>query len=405
MNHGIRIQTDGHVTTPRGFRAGATSAGIKSYARDALDLGMLVSDHECVAAGTFTKSTVKGAPVVVTQRNLSDNRARAIVVNSGCANVATGERGVADADEMCTRAAALIGCEARDIAVCSTGHIGHFLPMDKIREGLPRVEVKADGGAELARAIMTTDRRPKHLAASFDLDGRTITVGGIAKGSGMIHPDMATMFGFLTTDAPLEPDFCQAVLRRVVDRTFNMISVDADTSTSDTVLLLANGAAGGKAIDASQPAAAAFEAALEVVARHLAREIARDGEGSTKLIEIRVTGAATTEEARIAARAISASPLVKVGVYGNDPNWGRVLAAIGKSGAQIDLARAVVRIGEIATYAEGAPCEPERSLVVAELAGPEVILGADLGVGTGSATAWGCDLTEAYVTVKGVFTT
>jgi glutamate N-acetyltransferase / amino-acid N-acetyltransferase len=401
----LELNPEGHVTTPRGFRAAATSAGIKSYAADALDLGILCGEGMCVVAGTFTKSTVKGAPVVVTQRHIAGGRVRGIVVNSGCANVATGTRGIADAEEMCARAAKLLGCAAAELAVCSTGHIGHFLPMEKIRAGIERVAPRADGGFELARAIMTTDRRPKHLAASFEAGGRRYTVGGIAKGSGMIHPDMATMFGFMTTDAPLDPGFGRAVLRRVVDRTFNMISVDGDTSTSDTVLLLASGAAGGDAFDEAHPAALGFEAALEAVARHLAREIARDGEGANKLIEVRVTGAASVEEARAAARAISASALVKVGVHGNDPNWGRVLAAVGKSGAHIDLTRAVVRIGNTATYADGGPVAFERAAVVGAMAQPEVLIAADLASGKHEATAWGCDLTEAYVTVKGVFHT
>jgi glutamate N-acetyltransferase/amino-acid N-acetyltransferase len=400
----VKTLPDGHVTTPAGFRAGAASAGIKSYAQSALDLGILASDADCVAAGTFTRSTVKGAPVLVTQRHLGDRKARGIVVNSGCANVATGEQGIADAEEMTRMAAEVIGCAAEDLAVCSTGHIGQMLPMDKIRAGIPRVELQRDGGASLARAIMTTDTRPKHLAATTEIDGRTVTVGGIAKGSGMIHPDMATMFGFLTTDARLEPSYCAAVLKRVVDRTFNMISIDNDTSTSDTVLLLASGAAGGGAIDDAHPDARRFEAAREVVARHLAREIARDGEGATKLFEARITGAATLDEARAAARTITASPLVKVGVYGNDPNWGRILMAIGRSGARIDLARAVVRVGDVIVFAEGKPQLPPRASIVAALSRPEVFMSADLASGDVSATAWGCDLTEDYVKVKGVFT-
>jgi glutamate N-acetyltransferase/amino-acid N-acetyltransferase len=399
------IIPDGHVTTPSGFRAGAVFAGIKTYGEDKLDLGLLAADTPCVAAGVYTKSTVKGAPVIVTQRHLADARAQAIVVNAGCANVATGAQGMADAEEMSRLAAAVAGCAADDVAVCSTGVIGRPLPMELIREWLPRVELRPDGGFDLARAIMTTDTRPKHIAAAVEVDGRRYTVGGIAKGSGMIHPDMATMFGFLTTDAPLTPAFCDAVLRRVVDRSFNMVSVDNDTSTSDTVLLLANGAAGGAVIDEGRPAAAAFESALDAVARHLAREIARDGEGASKLIEVRITGAATPEEARAAARTITASPLMKAAVYGNDPNWGRVMMAIGRSGARIDLDRAAVRIGEMVMYAQGRPHEPDGAQVRRALAGPEVLIAADLGMGAAAATAWGCDLTEGYVKINAEYTT
>ncbi|MGH2602522.1 MAG: bifunctional glutamate N-acetyltransferase/amino-acid acetyltransferase ArgJ, partial [Dehalococcoidia bacterium] len=348
---------------------------------------------------------VKGAPVIVTQRHLVDQRARAIVVNAGCANVATGAQGMADAEEMTRLAAALAGCAAGDVAVCSTGVIGRPLPMERIREGIERIELRPDGGADLARAIMTTDTRPKGIAAAAELDGHRYTTGGIAKGSGMIHPDMATMFGFLTADAPLTPTFADAVLRRVVDRTFNMVSVDNDTSTSDTVLLLANGAAEGPPIEDGTPAAEAFEAALNAVALHLAREIARDGEGATKLIEVRITGAANPEEARAAARTITASPLMKSAVYGNDPNWGRVMMAIGRSGAFIDLDRASVRIGDMTMYADGRPHEPDGAAVRAALAGPDVVIAADLGAGPHVAIAWGCDLTENYVRINADYTT
>ena len=400
-----QIIPDGHVTTPAGFRAGAVYAGIKTYGEDKLDLGLLAADEPCTAAGVFTKSTVKGAPVLVTQRHLANGRAQAIVVNAGCSNVATGAQGIADAEEMTRLAAEQIGCDPEDVAVCSTGVIGRPLPMERIREGIPRIELRTDGGAALARAIMTTDTRPKGIAAAVAVDGRRYTVGGIAKGSGMIHPDMATMFGFLTTDAPLAPGYCNAVLRRVVDRSFNMVSVDNDTSTSDTVLLLANGAAGGAPIDERHPAASAFEAALDAVALHLAKEIARDGEGATKLIEVRVTGAATPDQARAAARTISASPLMKAAVYGNDPNWGRVMMAIGRSGARIDLDRATVRIGEMVMYAQGRPHEPDGAEVRRALAGPDVLIAADLGMGDAAATAWGCDLTEEYVKINAEYTT
>lgn len=403
--HTLQILPDGHVTTPNGFRAGAVNAGIKTYGADRLDLGVLIADTPCVAAGVYTKSTVKGAPVIVTQRHLASGRARAIVVNSGCSNVATGAQGIADAEEMAQLAATLAGCTAAEVAVCSTGVIGRPLPMERIREGVPKIEPRPDGGADLARAIMTTDTRPKHIAVTVETNGRRLTVGGIAKGSGMIHPDMATMFGFLTTDAPLTAAYCDAVLRRVVDTTFNMVSVDNDTSTSDTVLLLANGAAGGDPIDEGQSDAPAFEEALLAVALHLAKGIARDGEGASKLIEVQVTGAATIAEARAAARTITASPLMKAAVYGNDPNWGRVMMAIGRSGAQINLDRATVHIGEMVMYADGKPHEPDGNAVRAALAGPNVLIRADLGMGGAAATAWGCDLTEEYVKINADYTT
>lgn len=403
--HHVTTLPDGHVTSPIGFRAGAVYAGVKTYGADKLDLGILASDAPCTVAGVFTKSTVPGAPVIVSKRHVADGKGRGIVTNAGCANVATGEAGVRDAEEMARLAADLIGCAAEEMAVCSTGVIGRPLPMGLIRDGIHQIDLRADGGLTLARAIMTTDTRPKHLAASVTVDGRTYTVGGIAKGAAMIHPDMATMFGFLTSDAPLTHAFADAALRRAVHDSFNMVSIDNDTSTSDTVLLLANGQAGGDPIDEGHPAAAAFEDALQTVALHLAKEIARDGEGSTKLIEVRITGAADEAEARAAARTITASPLMKAAVYGNDPNWGRVMMAIGRSGARINLDRAAVRIGDMTMYAEGTPHEPDGDAVRRALAGPEVLIAADLGMGDAAATAWGCDLTEEYVKLNAEYTT
>lgn len=404
MNQITRIP-DGHVTSPLGFRAGAVYAGVKTYGADKLDLGILVSDAPCTVVGVFTKSTVPGAPVIVSKRHIADGRGRGIVTNAGCANVATGEAGVQDAEEMARLAANLTGCTAEDFAVCSTGVIGRPLPMERIRTGIAQIDLRADGGATLARAIMTTDTRPKQIAVRVEVAGRTYTIGGIAKGAAMIHPDMATMFGFLTTDAPLTRDFADAALRRAVDLSFNMVSIDNDTSTSDTVLLLANGQAGGEPISEAHPAAAAFEDALRTVALHLAKEIARDGEGSTKLIEVQISGAADATEARAAARTITASPLMKAAVYGNDPNWGRVMMAIGRSGARINLERASVRIGEMVMYANGTPHEPDGAAVRRALAGPEVLIAADLGIGDATATAWGCDLTEEYVKLNAEYTT
>jgi glutamate N-acetyltransferase/amino-acid N-acetyltransferase len=401
----IEFIPDGHVTSPRGYLAGAVYAGIKTYGESKLDLGLLVSERPCTAAGVFTRSTVQGAPVIVSRKHLASGRARGIVVNSGCSNVCTGAQGIADAIEMATLAARRVGCDPHEFVVASTGVIGHLLPMDKIRDGLARIALSADGGEALSRAILTTDTRPKRIAATFTVAGVRYTVGGIAKGSGMIHPDMATMFGFLTTDAAVERAHLDRVLRAAVDQTFNMVSVDGDTSTSDTVTLFANGAAGGEAIGAGHPAAGALLEAVTAVARHLAREIARDGEGATKLIEIRVTGAATEDEARRAARTISASPLVKSAVYGNDPNWGRIMMAVGRSGAAVDLDRVRVAIGEALMYADGRPLPIDPAVTRRALAGPEVVIHAHLGVGPAEATAWGCDLTEEYVKINAEYTT
>lgn len=401
----IEIIPDGTVTSPRGYTAGAISAGVKAQAPARLDLGILASDRACAASAVFTQSTVQGAPVVVSRRHLADRRAWGIVVNSGCANVCTGDQGIDDAIEMATLAAAKIGCDPHHLVVASTGVIGVMLPMDRIRAAVPKIELTADGGEPLSRAIMTTDTRPKRIAASFTYDGIRYTVGGIAKGSGMIHPDMATLFGFLTTDALVDTEAVDRLLRDAVRTTFNMISVDNDTSTSDTVTLFANGAAGGPAITPDHEAWPLLLGAVTVVSRHLAREIARDGEGASKLIEATITGAANDDEARIAARTVSASPLVKSAVYGNDPNWGRIMMAVGRSGARVDLSRIRVAIGDVVVCADGRPVEYDAAASKAALAGPDVVLSADLGVGQASATAWGCDLTEQYVKINAEYTT
>lgn len=396
---------NGDVTTPAGFLAGATYAGIKTYGEGKLDLGLLCADRRCAAAAMFTRNRVKGAPVLVSQRHLADGYAQALVVNAGCANVATGAEGIADAEEMASLAAARLGISAGDVVVASTGIIGRRLPMDLIREALPGIELSRDGGAELARAIMTTDTRPKTVSASFEAGGRAYAIGGIAKGSGMIHPDMATMFAIMTTDAAASPAWLQAALRRAVDDTLNMVSVDHDTSTSDMALLLASGAAAGPLLDTEPAAAALFHEGLFVVCRSLARQIARDGEGASKLIEVVVEGAAHREDARRAARTIAASPLVKSAAYGNDPNWGRVLMAAGRSGAAFDLDRVSVWLGDICTFDRGRPAPFSEVAASEYLRSEEVRIRVDLGAGQGTATAWGCDLTEDYVRINSEYTT
>lgn len=395
----------GGVTTPAGFTAGAVHSGVRYTDPDRLDFALLLSERPCAAAGVFTRSTVPGAPVTVSREHLANGRARAIIANSGIANVATGARGIADAREMAALAGGRAGVAADEVLVASTGVIGWTLPMERVRDAVARLELTPDGGLDFARAIMTTDTHPKHAAVAFNVDGRTYHVGGCAKGAAMIHPDMGTMFGFLTTDAPVAPEFVTPLLRAVVDDTFNMVSIDGDTSTSDTAILLANGAAGGEAIGATGTGAAPLREALFTVARLLARAIAEDGEGATKLIEVRISGARDHEEARRAARTISSSPLVKTAVYGNDFNWGRVLMAIGRSGAAIDLDRAEVRLGDVVAYARGGPTEVDTAAGVAAMKRKEVIIQAHLGAGDATAVAWGCDLTEAYVHLNADYTT
>lgn len=404
---GARLEViEGGVTAPAGFVAGGAYAGIKTYGPEPrLDVGILAADAPCTVAGVYTRNAVVGEPVRLTRARAARGAARAIVANSGNSNVATGPQGAADAVRMAALAAAKLGVAEPDVLVASTGVIGRLLPMDRIAAGVGAVEVSRAGGEDFARAIMTTDTHPKQAAARVEAAGRTYTVGGVAKGAGMIHPDMATMFGFLTTDAPAEHAWLQATLRRVCDRSFNMIDVDMDTSTSDTVLLLAGGAAGGEPVTDGHPAADALEAAIELVAVTLARRLARDGEGANTLIEVVVEGAASVEDARLCARTISSSPLVKTMVTGRDPNWGRVLMAAGRSGAALDPAGASVWIGEHVAFGRGAPAATSEADISAAMDTEELRIRIDLAAGEATATAWGCDLTAEYVSINADYTT
>lgn len=395
----------GTVTSPRGFRAGATSAGIKKKAKPALDLGILFSEVPCVAAGVLTTSRIKSAPVLLCQERLSNGRAVAIVANSGCANAYTGEQGITDAAEMAASAAFALGCNPEGVFVASTGVTGQPLPIDLIKAGIRQVALSTEGGHELARAIMTTDTVPKETAVIVRAGGEEFTIGGIAKGSGMIHPDMATMFGFLTTDAAVELAFLRSALRRVADVSFNMISVDGDTSPSDTVLLMANGLAKNKPISADSPLAEVFERALTRVCLYLAKAIARDGEGATRLIEVTVRGAASVSDARLAARTIVGSSLVKTAVYGGDPNWGRIIAALARSGAELVESKIGLDIGKVKVLRDGRPLSFREADVIGVFKDSEVPVRVDLNLGTASATAWGCDLTPEYVKINSQYMT
>ena len=402
-----RIDTikDGTVTTPRGFHAGATAAGIKHVGSDKLDLGILFSQEPCVTAGLFTTSRIKSAPVLLCQECLKKGRALTVVVNSGCANASTGKQGLADAAEMASLTAKAIGVDPEEVLVASTGVIGQRLPMERIREGLNHISLSDNGGHELARAMMTTDTVPKEIAVAFEVEGSLFTIGGVVKGSGMIHPNMATLLCFLTTDAAVEPAFLHEALRRAGDISFNMVSIDGDTSPSDTLLLLANGMAGNTPIVSGSPSADLFQQALDRACVHLAKAVARDGEGATRLLEVTVNGAKSRTDAAQAARTIVSSPLWKTAVYGRDPNWGRVVAALGRSGAEVEETRLDVRIGEILVLKGGMPQPYDESDVVWVMERDEVPVTLELNLGTASATAWGCDLTEKYVMINSQYTT
>ena len=395
----------GTVTSPHGFSAGAAFAGVKEGVRRDFDIGILYSEVACKVAATFTKNTIKSAPVLLDQQKLRKGIAQAVVANSGNANASTGEQGIADAMEMSTLAAGMMGIDAENVLVSSTGVIGKHLPMVKIRKAIGKIALSTEGGHDFARAIMTTDRVSKEEAVAVEYGETRFTIGGVAKGSGMIHPNMATMLCYLTTDAAVAPEFLNTTLRRVVDNTFNMISVDGDTSPSDTVVLMANGKAKNTAITAGSPLAPVFRKALEKVCITLARIIAQDGEGATKLIEITVTGARNRSDARKAARTVISSALLKAAVHGADPNWGRVLAAVGRSGAKAIESKTDVTIGDVMVLKGGTPQDYDESSVVKVFQRLEVPIGVDLNLGTASATAWGCDLSEEYVTINSEYMT
>lgn len=405
MEAEIRFIPGGSVTSPQGFFAGVTYAGIKNKPDKSPDLGILFSEKCCVAAALFTTNRIKAAPVLLSQQRLGNGSATAIVVNSGCANAFTGEQGLADAAEMGDLTAKSIGISPEEVLVASTGVIGEKLPMEQIRKGLGEIALSAGGGYELAKAMMTTDTVPKETAVTARIGDCEFIIGGVVKGSGMIHPDMATMLCFLTTDAAVELNFLKSALRKTVDVSLNMVSIDGDTSTNDTVLIMANGRAGNKPVSEDSKWAGIFQQALDQVCIYLAKEVARDGEGASKLIQVTVNGAPGIKEARIAARTIVSSSLVKTAVYGNDPNWGRIVAAVGRSGVEVVESKLEVNIGGICVAKNGHQSSFNKEEVVKVLRSPEVPISLDLGLGNGSATAWGCDLSEEYVTINSKYTT
>jgi glutamate N-acetyltransferase/amino-acid N-acetyltransferase len=405
MSGGINLVERGSVTTPQGFLGGATYAGIKTYSEDKLDLGLIYSQAPCVAAGVFTTSSIRSPSVTLNQERLSGGLIRGLVVNSGIANACVGEQGYEDAKEMSALAAARLGVEPSEVLVCNTGIIGVELPMSLIRSGLEQIEVAEESGLDVARAMMTTDSRPKTVAVSFEIDGRQIHVGGVAKGSGMIHPNMATMLSFIATDAAVEQEFLGSCLREVADASYNMLTVDGDSSTNDTVVVMANGLAGNSVITSGSQQGETFKQALLVVGTHLTKELARDGEGASRLILVDVAGAKDTADARKAARTVASSSLVKSAVYGADPNWGRVLAALGRSGAAADEAKIDLFVNGVCIMQSGRPIPFHRDAVVALMRGDEVTFRLQLNLGDGEATAYGCDLTEEYVVINSAYTT
>ena len=403
------------VTFARGFRAGTAACGIKAFTTGASaiptgqrdDLCVVHSSYPCDTGGVFTTNKIKSASVVIDQLHLQHNRVQALVINSGNANACTGAQGFKDALLMAKLAADRLDLDPDQVLVGSTGVIGRYLPMDAVKAGIVSASgaLSADHGVDAAKSIMTTDTRPKMAQKEIELGGRTVRIGGMCKGSGMIHPNMATMLAYITTDAAVEPGLMAKLVKPVADRSFNQVTVDGDSSTNDTFLILANGAAGNAPIVSGTAEAEALEAAILDIARKLAQAIARDGEGATKMIAVRVEGAESDDEARTAARAVASSSLVKTAVHGGDPNWGRIVCALGYSGAELALDKLHLSVGGLVVFERGAGVDVDLSAVRRAFEQPEIEIVATLGLADGQAEAWGCDLSEEYVRINAEYTT
>lgn len=428
----MRLLEDGGVTSAKGFSAAATACGLKKNGKP--DLALVVSERECTAAGVFTKNLVAAAPVILDKETLARNRdtLRAVVINAGNANACTGEEGLQNARTTQVLVAEAVGCGADQVLVMSTGVIGVPLNMEKVRKGVAAASqaLSPTHGHASAQAIMTTDTRPKEIAVKFDTPHGPVTIGGMAKGAGMIHPNMATMLAVITTDAAAPAHLLQEWLAQAVNRTFNRISVDGDTSTNDTVLLLANGASGVKIseqlsvtsdqspvsslqspnLSISQSLSLQFAAALDHVCLTLAQMIVRDGEGATKVAEIRVTGTEHDDDAHRIAETIATSPLFKTALAGGDANWGRIAAAAGRAGIPFDPQQTSLTISgpglaPLTIFANGMPTKYEEKDAAAIFAQPDIFIHLNVGPGSGSDTMWTCDLTAEYVAINADYRT
>jgi glutamate N-acetyltransferase/amino-acid N-acetyltransferase len=397
------VTVDGGVTAARGFRAAGLHCGIKP-ARP--DLALVVSDNLASAAAVFTTNAVKAAPVLVSMEAIQSGAAQAVLVNSGNANACTGTQGVADAREMVALTARALGIAEEFVLVASTGVIGVPLPMEPLRAGIPQLPARLSrDGAPAHEAILTTDAFAKTAAVRISLGGVPVTIGGMAKGAGMIHPLMATTLCVITTDAAVPAPLLRRALRQAADQTFNCISVDGDTSTNDTIFLLANGQAGHRPLADGDPELLAFTAALTEVAGELARLVVRDGEGATKLITVTVRGARSAVDAKRAVNAVMTSPLVKTALYGAEPNWGRILAAVGRSGAAFRADRVAIAIGGVPVVAGGMGIPGAMPAAAGAMQAPAYEIAVDLGEGDASSTGWTCDLNEGYVKINAGYMT
>jgi glutamate N-acetyltransferase/amino-acid N-acetyltransferase len=403
------------VTFAAGYRAGTAACGIKAFTTGAKaipseqkrDLCVVVSERPCDTGGVFTTNKVKAASVVIDHLHLQHNRVRALVINSGNANACTGAQGFKDALLMAKLTADNLDLDPDQVLVSSTGVIGRYMPMPAVRSGIEAACAHLDAahGADAAQAIMTTDSVPKTATLELEVAGRRVRIGGMCKGSGMIHPNMATMLAYITTDAAVQPGLMASMVKQVADHSFNRVSVDGDSSTNDTFLMLANGAAGNAPIGPGTTEAVSLQAAIVEVAQTLARSIARDGEGATKLITVRVVGATSDAEASLAARCVASSSLVKTAIHGGDPNWGRIVCALGYSGADMAIDRLHLSIGGMVVFERGGGVEVDLGAVRRAFEQREIEIVATLGIGEGTAEAWGCDLSEEYVRINADYTT
>ena len=389
-----------NIVSPKGFKAAGLHCGLKHKKKD---LAVLVSDVPASVAGVFTTNVVQAAPLKVTKEVVySTKKMQAMIVNSGNANACTGKQGVKDAFTMQALTAEQLGIDANLVGVCSTGVIGEIIKMEPVTNGIAQLDPKdsLESAIDFAQAIMTTDTVMKNTCYSTIIDGKEVVMAGVAKGSGMIEPNMATMLGFITTDANIESDVLQGALSDITNLTFNAITVDGDTSTNDTVVVMANGLAGNEPLTPAHPDWQNFYYTLKTVAQDLAKMIAKDGEGATKLIEVEVDGAISDEEARKIAKTVVGSPLVKTAVFGCDANWGRIIAAVGYSGAVVDPEKITIQIGGATMVENGEPIPFSEDELIRILTMHEVKIHVSLGVGEGHGHAWGCDLTYDYVQIN-----
>ncbi|MFM9279973.1 bifunctional glutamate N-acetyltransferase/amino-acid acetyltransferase ArgJ [Paenibacillus jiagnxiensis] len=401
------IVSEGSIVTPRGFSAGGLHCGLKKTDRN--DLGAIRCEVPATAAAVYTTNLIQAAPLKVTRESLADGRLQAVVVNSGNANACTGQQGEEDAYAMRAAAARELGVAESDVAVASTGVIGELLKMDAVHAGIQALPEQINGGRDgaeaFSQAILTTDLVKKEACVSLVIDGVTVHIAGAAKGSGMIHPNMATMLAFMTCDAAVEQASLQQLLKQATDVTFNMITVDGDTSTNDMLVAMASGLAGNKELNAEHPEWEAFAEAFTYVCRVLAQSIARDGEGATKLVEVSVSGAVSDLSARAIAKTVIGSSLVKSAVFGADANWGRIIAAVGRAGEPVNPETVDIRLGDIVVLRGSRPVAFDEEEALGYLRGDTVRIVVDLHNGDGVATAWGCDLTYDYVRINAAYRT